>query len=141
PISIHLRLLPSYPSTLRALAQEIAPMVQIDGLTHLLPMPSAVPVGVAVSLAADLPLVYPAAGNPQTIEGAYDFNVPTILLTDVLTDGAAESALIKQARPLGLDVKAVVAILSIDIGLSSLDGLPIYVWRGLRKLLVQIPTL
>jgi len=110
-------------------------------LTHLLPMPSAVPVGVAVSLAADLPLVYPAAGDPRTIEGAYDFNVPTILLTDVLTDGAAESALIKQAKPLGLDVKAVVAILSIDIGLSSIDGLPIHVWRGLRKLLVEIPTL
>jgi orotate phosphoribosyltransferase len=139
PVSIHLRLLPSYPSTLRALAEEIAPMVRIDGLTHLLPTPSALPVGVAISLTTDLPLVYPAAGDPQTIDGAYDFNVPTILLTDVLTDGAAESALIKRARPLGLDVKAIVAILSIDTtGLHSVDGLPIRVWRQLDQLLVEI---
>ncbi len=115
PVAIRLALLPSYPAILRDLAGEIAPLVKIAGLSHLLTKPAATPIGVAVSLAADLPLVYPAPGDPHTIEGAYDFNVPTVLLTDVLTDGATEQALIGRVKGLGLDVKAVVAVL--DLGL------------------------
>jgi hypothetical protein len=136
PVAIHLELLPSYPSVLRALAQEVAPLVRIDGLTHLLAAPSMAPIGVAVSLAAELPLVYPLG---DTVEGAYDFNVPTILLTGVLRDGAAESELIRRVKPLGLDVKAVVALL--NIGASSGLNEPVTVWRNLRELLSEIVML
>src|SRR5215475_14310096 len=74
PLAINLRIVPSYPEILKALADEIAPLVRVDRLTHLLTTPAAVPIGVAVSLAASIPLVYPAAGDPRHIEGAYDFN-------------------------------------------------------------------
>jgi orotate phosphoribosyltransferase len=113
PVAIRLGLLPSYPSILRALAQELVPLAQIDRMTHLLAAPSAIPLGVAVSLAGDMPLVYPTSGNPDGIEGAYDYSVPTVLLIDVLTDGSAERALIKRVRSVGLEVRAVVAVIAL----------------------------
>ncbi|MCC7452182.1 MAG: hypothetical protein IT324_32580, partial [Anaerolineae bacterium] len=109
PIALNLRLLPSYPATLRALAAELTPLATITGLTHLLTTPAAVPLGVALSLATDMPMVYPAADDSHTIEGAYDYYVPTVLLTNVLADGATERALIKHVKGVGLEVKAVVA--------------------------------
>src|SRR5215475_11987325 len=75
PMRIYLGLLPSYPAVLKALADEMVPLVKMEGTTHLLAMPDAVALGTAISLAARMPLVYPAAGDPEYIEGAYDFNV------------------------------------------------------------------
>ncbi len=139
PISVNLRFVPSYPSILAALAQTLAPLVKIEGLTHLLPMPAAVPLGAAISMVADLPLVYP--DDSGTIEGAYDFNVPTILLTDTYQDGAAEQAMIKRAKPLGLDVYAVVTVIDFGKHTATPDGLPLIAWRRLRDLLPGIPAL
>ncbi len=140
PLAIHLGLLPSYPGTLRALAAEIAPLVRISGLTHLLTTPAAVALGVAVSLAAEVPLVYPSAVDGQTIEGAYDFNVPTVLLTDVLADGAMERDLIARVRPLGLDVKAVVAVLDLGNQPDRVGPLPLIVWQHVANIVPLITT-
>ncbi len=140
PLAINLRILPSYPEILKALAEEIAPLVRIDGLTHLLPMPSAVPIGVAVSLAASMPLVYPAAGDPRQIEGAYDFNVPTVLLTDILSTGAAEQTMIDHVRGLGLDVKAVVAVLDLGVCTRTASPFPTIAWRKIDDLLFDMPA-
>jgi orotate phosphoribosyltransferase len=114
PLKINLRLLPSYPDVLEMLAEALAPLIRLDGLTHLLVMPAAVPIGVAVSLKTGIPLVYPPADDPQFIEGAFDYNVPTLLLTDVLHGGSAERAMIAHARKQGLEVWAVVAV--FDLG-------------------------
>jgi hypothetical protein len=124
PVAIHLRLLPSYPAVLKALAQEVAPLVQIEGLTHLLTTPSAVPVGVAVALAADLPLVYPSPEDPQSVEGAYDY-------------GQREKALIARVKALGLDVKVTVAVLDLGIN-ASLD---VRSWRRLPDILPELTTI
>ncbi len=144
PGVFHFSLLPSYPAILQALAEELAPLVHIDGLTHLLTTPAATPIGVAVSLAARIPLVYPAPGNIQVIEGAYDFNVPTVLLTDVFGGGEPEraaSSLITRVRPLGLDVKALVTVLDIGASGASSGDLPLVVWHSLRDILPEIPNL
>lgn len=119
PLKINLRLLPSYPVALGMLADALAPLIRIDGLTHLLAMPAAVPLGVAVSLKTSMPLVYPAADDPQFIEGAFDYNVPTLLLTDVLNGGSAEHTMITRAHRQGLDVKAVIAVFDLGHTLSG----------------------
>jgi orotate phosphoribosyltransferase len=139
PIALNLRLLPSYPATLRALAAELAPLVQIAGLTHLLTTSAAVPLGVALSLTTEMPMVYPAAGDSHTIEGAYDYYVPTVLLTDVLTDGAAERALIKRVKGMGLEVKAVVAVLDLGIEGRGVD-VPVTAWQRIPDLLPGLTT-
>lgn len=131
PLSINLRLVPSYVSVMAALAAEIAPLVTVAGTTHLLTMPAVTPLGVLASQLAERVLVYPLDGK---IEGAYDFNEPTVLLTDVLTDGAAELAMIKEARREGLDVEALVAV--IDFG-KPITGLTIArrAWLGIEDVL------
>lgn len=112
PVLINLPMLASYPATLRALAAEVAPLVRAAGQSHLLAMPAALPLGVAVALEAEIPLVYPSADGE--IEGAYDYNVPTVLLSAALRDGEAEEWLIREARRHGLDVEAVVSV--FDLG-------------------------
>jgi uridine monophosphate synthetase len=139
PISINLLLVPSYPHILQSLATELSPLVKFDGLTHLLASPSTVPLATAISLNTGLPLVYPSGTNPETIEGAYDFNVPTVLLTDVLGDGTAERTIAKRAAPLGLDVKAVVTVIDLGLG-TSFEGIMLRTWRRLPDLLPDIAT-
>jgi orotate phosphoribosyltransferase len=136
PIAINLRLLPSYPDLTRKLADQLAPLVKIDGITHLLAAPSLVPLGATVSLASGLPLVYPATGDPQTIEGAFDYNEPTVLLTDVFSDGLAEQVLSKRVAGLGLDVKAIVAVFDLCIA----PNLPIKAWQRLPDILPLMAT-
>ena len=139
PWRIRLGLLPPYPSILRALAQEIVPLVRVDGVTHLLAAPNAVPLGVAVSLAADMPLVYPTSGDPDGIEGAYDYSVPTVLLTDLLSDGSAERALIKRVKSVGLEVRAVVAVLALGTTFTDVE-INLFIWHSLPDLLPKITT-
>jgi uridine monophosphate synthetase len=140
PLAINLRIVPSYPEILKTLAEEIAPLVRIEGLTHLLTTPAAVPIGVAISMAASIPLVYPSAGDPRHIEGAYDFNEPTVLLTDVLRDGEDEQKLIDHVRGLGLDVKAVIAVIDLGICAKSDKPFPAVSWRKLDELLPEMPA-
>jgi orotate phosphoribosyltransferase len=140
PMIIRLGLLPSYPAVLKALAEEMAPLVHIEGVTHLLAMPDAVPLGVAISLAAGIPLVYPAAGDPKHIEGAYDFNVPTVLLSDVLRDPTAEAAMIQHVKGLGLDVKAVVTVVDFEQEKGALEA-PICPWRTIQVVLDGVKEL
>ena len=141
PVSINLRYVPSYPPILKTLAAEVAPLVQIDGLTHLLTMPTAVPLGTAISLLREMPLVYPVASEPHIIEGAYDANVPTVLLTDLLTNGEAELAMVKRVRGMGLIVKAVVAVLDLNTTASAVDDLPLVTWQHFDSLLPELPHL
>jgi orotate phosphoribosyltransferase len=126
PAYINLRLLPSYPATLRALADALVPLARgagQRGLTHLLAMPAATPIGVALALAADVPLAYPAPADLATLEGAFDYNVPTLLLTDVLTDGGAEMSMIRHARQQGLHVEGVLSIFRLSDQPLSADRL------------------
>src|SRR5258708_2165629 len=58
PIAINLRMLTSYPDILKALAAEIAALATMPGMTHLLAMPSAVPLGTAITLQTGMPVVY-----------------------------------------------------------------------------------
>jgi orotate phosphoribosyltransferase len=141
PIAINFRYIPSYPPILKALAAEITPLVQIDGITHLLAMPATVPLGTAISLTLDLPLVYPVASEPHVIEGAYDANVPTVLLTDVLMNGEAELAMVKRVKGMGLIVKAVVAVLDLGQTDRMVGDLPSAAWRHFGDLLPEIPNL
>lgn len=131
PLVLHLDLLPSYPALLTALAKAITPLTQIEGVTHLLAMPSVISLGTLVGVFGGLPLVYPLHGE---IAGAYDFNVPTVLLTDALSDGAAESTLLRQAKREGLDVHAVIAVFDFE---RQIEGLNIErrSWRTISQLL------
>ncbi|HRE48223.1 MAG TPA: hypothetical protein PLD47_10900 [Aggregatilineales bacterium] len=124
PVQITLGYLPSYPSLLVRLAHALADGLPAEGVTRLLPMPLCLPLGVVIAIHRDLPMVYPNPENLTQIEGAYDYNVPTVLLSGVLTDGAAETALIQQVRRDGLEVRAVSAVFRLGrpLGIPGAEG-------------------
>ncbi len=121
PVQVVLGWLPSYPALLAEAAAGIAPLLaEVQG-DRLLTTVEAIPLGVAVSLHSGLPMAYPYGGVRDytvafAIEGAYDVGHPTVLLADVLIDAGQAQQITALARRVGLDVRAVVALMDLGRG-------------------------
>ncbi|GAB4310782.1 MAG: hypothetical protein Kow00117_04160 [Phototrophicales bacterium] len=114
PFKLNLSLLASYPHILRQIAQETAPLIQ--GVDRLVCEASAVPMGVAVSLEVNIPLVY-SLGTDQAgvydLIGAYDVGHPTALILHVW-EQKTHQKLIEKAKHVGLEVQQVISL--FDLG-------------------------
>ncbi|HEX3053212.1 MAG TPA: hypothetical protein VHP83_21315 [Aggregatilineaceae bacterium] len=124
PVALHLRWLPSYPALLREVAAALEPL--LGDADRMLTTVDALPIGVAVSLRSERPLVYPYGEvrdytAAYAIEGAYDVGHPTLLLSDVLIDAPQAEAITALAKKVGLDVIRVVAV--IDLGRGAREAL------------------
>jgi hypothetical protein len=124
PVKADFGIVPSHPQVLARLGQLIAQTMHGQGTTHLLPMPEVIPHATAAGLHADIPLVYPAGGH---ILGAYDFSVPTTLLTAVLGTAAAEEKIILSAQKDGLHVEQIIALMRMPGGTGLSLGAPLHV--------------
>src|SRR5450432_3081211 len=131
PLALNLRYIPSYPAILKALAAEIAPLIKgaDSNCTHILAMPGVVPLGTAISLLTEMPLVYPTSPDSKVMDGTYDVNVPTVLLTDVLADGKPEDLLAKRVKGLGLEVNIIVTVLNLGVAGPRVNGCAVRTWR------------
>jgi orotate phosphoribosyltransferase len=148
PLALNLRWLPSYPALLRDVAAALEPLLDGIEADRLLTTVDAIPLGVALCLCSDRPLVYPYGDvrdytAAYAIEGAYDVGHPTLLLSDVLIDASQASAITALARRVGLDVHAVLAV--IDVGLGARDelisaGYEVRCLFTLRELLPQLES-
>ncbi|GAB4547311.1 MAG: hypothetical protein OHK0023_08440 [Anaerolineae bacterium] len=136
PFALHLRLIPSYPALLAAVAAELAPLAKASRMSHLLPMPAATPLGTAISLQTQQPLVYVSPDEAEHIEGAYDYSVPTLLVCDAISNGGPETALIRQAQRHGLHVESALAL--IDLGIGAELPVPLTVWRTLPQWIANL---
>ena len=121
PVQVTLGLLPSYPALLAQAAEGLAPLLAVARADRLLTTVEAIPLGVAVSLHTGLPMMYPyGAVRDYTaafaIEGAYDVGHPTVLLADVLIDVGQAQQITALARRVGLDVRAVLALMDVGRG-------------------------
>jgi orotate phosphoribosyltransferase len=126
PVMVNLLWLPSYPALLRDVAAALHPLLHGIEADRLLTTADALPIGVALSLRADLPLVYPYGEVRDytaafAIEGAYDVGHPTLLLSDALIDAPQANAITALARKVGLDVHSVLAV--VDLGLGAREAL------------------
>jgi orotate phosphoribosyltransferase len=146
PLAVNLRWLPSYPALLDETAAALQPLLIDVSADRLLTTADALPIGVALSLRAGLPLVYPYGEVRDytaafAIEGAYDVGHPTLLLSDVLIDAAQANRITAVARRVGLDVHAVLAV--IDLGLGAREELESagYAVRFALALREMLPTL
>lgn len=116
PLAVHLRWLPSYPALLRDTAAALADLLPGLAADRLLTTADAIPIGTALALYSGLPMVYPYGDHRGAIEGAYDVGHPTVLLSDVLIDPGQAAALARQARQVGLEIRAVLAVLDLGRG-------------------------
>jgi uridine monophosphate synthetase len=127
PIYIDLRLLASHPDALRMVARAYARLLRQSVLStevgqRLAAIPyAALPIGTAVALELDLPLIYPrkeAKGHGLTrqVEGQFEPGERAIVLDDLITTGGSKLAAIEPLEAAGLQVKDVVVLIDREQG-------------------------
>ncbi len=116
PYVVHTQLLPSYPDVLEAITEQAASYLSPD-VEHLLCLPESLPFGVALSLRTQLPLVYSLgtdASGVHDLIGAYDVGHSACLLLNTWEDERDILPLIEKARRVGLEVKTILTLFSMD---------------------------
>ncbi|MEN6370571.1 MAG: orotate phosphoribosyltransferase [Armatimonadota bacterium] len=122
PVYVDFRVLVSNPSLLKLVGEKLA--AKLDGLKfdRIAALPYAgMPIGVAASLAANVPMIYPRKeaknyGTAKLIEGKFEKGEKVVVIDDVITDGGAKLEAIKPMEEAGLVVKDVVIILDREQG-------------------------
>jgi uridine monophosphate synthetase len=151
PIYVDLRLLASSPHVLRQVARAYADLLRREldvgarpGGVRLAAIPyAALPIGTAVALELDLPLVYPrkeakAYGTARQIEGAFQPGDRAVVLDDLITTGGSKLAAIAPLEAAGLEVRDVVVLIDREQGgREELEaaGYRLHAVLGLREML------
>ncbi len=124
PIYIDLRLLVTHPRVLRMVGEAMADKTRALGLVYnrLVALPYAgLPIGVAVSLALDAPLIYPRKeaknyGTAQLIEGEFHSGETVLMVDDVITNGGAKVDALNPLLDAGLLVRDLIVLIDREQG-------------------------
>jgi len=129
PIYVDLRLLASHPAVLRQVARAYADLLRAEvgadetgARMRLAAIPyAALPIGTAVALELDLPLIYPRKevkdyGTLRQIEGEYEPGDWVVVLDDLITTGGSKLAAIEPLKAAGLEVRDVVVLIDREQG-------------------------
>ena len=122
PIYLDLRLLASYPAVLCQVAAAYVPILSELKFNLLAAMPLAgLPIGTAVSLQTDIPLIYPrqtlkAHGTGKQIEGSWSAGQRVVAIDDLITSGDSLLQGIAILESAGLLVSDVVVLVDRQQG-------------------------
>lgn len=127
PIYIDLRLLVSFPETLRQVASMYRHLLEPLTFDMLAATPLAgLPIATAISLDLNLPLVYPRQtskghGTGKQIEGKWQVGQQVVVVDDLITSGDSLLNGIAFLKAAGLRV--IGAVVLIDRGQGGRDNL------------------
>jgi uridine monophosphate synthetase len=122
PFYIDLRVVVSFPDVLETIGTLMAAEVARCGGDRIAGIPYAgLPLAVAASLAARMPLVYPRRepkdhGIRRPIEGLFSPGERVVLIDDIITDGASKFEAIQPLEAAGLIVKDLVVLVDREQG-------------------------
>lgn len=124
PIYIDLRLLVTHPAVLRQVGAAMAQLAREKALQfdRLAALPYAgLPIGVAVSLEMDRPLIYPRKeakdyGTAKLIEGEYKAGEVALMVDDLITKGTAKIEALKPLLDEQLQVKDIIVLIDREQG-------------------------
>jgi uridine monophosphate synthetase len=122
PIYVDLRLLVSKPSLLARVAQSYAMILKDIACERIAGVPyAALPIGTAVAIAADKPLIYPRKevkghGLGKLIEGAWQVGERVAVIEDLITSGGSTIDTAEQLRAAGLVVEHVIVLIDREQG-------------------------
>jgi len=122
PIYIDLRLLVSHPGLLAQVAAQMAKIAKRLKFDRLAAIPyAALPIGVAVSLVLDRPMIYPRKeakdyGTGRLIEGEYLENETILLIDDLITKGHSKIEAIAPLVAAGLKVNDILVLIDREQG-------------------------
>lgn len=122
PIYVDLRLLVSRPRTLQRVShmlQAVASLLHFDRLAGV-PL-AGLPIGVALSMTMDRPLIYPRMqakghGTGRQIEGEFKPGETVLLIDDVLSRGDSKLEAIAVLEAAGLKVPNLLVVLDREMG-------------------------
>lgn len=144
PIYLDLRRLVAHPEILkraaRAYAQVLAPLAfeRVAGLPY-----AALPLGTAVALEMNVPLVYPRRevkeyGTKAAVEGDYQPGETVVVLDDLATTGDTKLEAIQKLEAVGLKVRDIVVLIDREQGAQATlaaAGYRLHAVATLRELL------
>jgi len=122
PIYIDLRLLVSEPHLLRRVADALAERAEELSFDRIAGIPyAALPIGVAMALAMDRPMIYPRRevkqhGTRRAIEGAFEAGETALLVDDLITRGGSKLEAIETLRAANLVVHDVLVLIDREQG-------------------------
>jgi uridine monophosphate synthetase len=122
PIYIDLRLLVSDPALMGLVAKALAGLMAGMRFDRIAAIPyGGLPIGQAVSLAMQKPLVYPRReskdyGTKKLIEGAFTPGEAVVVLDDLVTTGASKVEALAPLKDAGLSVTDVVVLVDREQG-------------------------
>jgi orotate phosphoribosyltransferase len=122
PFYIDLRVVISFPPVLASVGALMAAEARRCGGDRIAGIPYAgLPLAVAASLAAGIPLIYPrreekSYGTKRRIEGLFTPGERVVLIDDIITDGASKFDAIQSLEEAGLVVKDLVILIDREQG-------------------------
>jgi uridine monophosphate synthetase len=122
PIYLDLRQLVTHPALLAEVALAYAALLRGLYFDRLAALPyAALPIGTAVSLAGNWPMIYPrrevkSYGTGAEIEGAYSRGERVIVIDDLATTGGSKFEAIEKLTAAGLLVEDVVVLIDRQSG-------------------------
>jgi uridine monophosphate synthetase len=122
PIYIDLRLLVSRPSLLARAAEAYTALLAATPCDRIAGVPyAALPIGTAVAIAADKPLIYPRKeakehGLAKLIEGAWNTGDRVTIIEDLITSGGSTIKTAETLREAGLVVEHAIVLIDREQG-------------------------
>jgi uridine monophosphate synthetase len=122
PIYVDLRLLVSRPALLAKAAEAYTALLALLPCDRIAGVPyAALPIGTAVALAADKPLIYQrkeakSHGLGKLIEGAWQPGERVVVIEDLITTGGSTIETAEQLRAAGLVVEHVIVLIDREQG-------------------------
>ena len=122
PFYLDLRVLVSHPRVLRDTALVMAQLLATLTFDRIAAIPyAALPIGTAVALEMDRPLVYPRRekkdyGTGRAVEGEYRAGETCVVIDDVITTGASKIEAIEPLTLAKLKVRDIVVLVDREQG-------------------------
>jgi uridine monophosphate synthetase len=122
PIYIDLRRLVASPKLLNLAANAYAHHINLNETDLVAGVPyGALPIGTAVSLVSNLPLVYPRKevkthGTKRQVEGKYEAGQRVSVIEDLVTSGGSVLHACKQLEAEGLNISNVIVLIDREQG-------------------------
>jgi uridine monophosphate synthetase len=144
PIYLDLRQLVSHPSILKEAARAYAEVMRALTFDRLAGLPyAALPIGTAVSLEMDRPLIYPRRevkdyGTKAAVEGDFHAGETVCVLDDLATTGGTKIEAIQKLEAAGLKVRDIVVLIDREQGAGAMlaeAGYTLHAVVTLRQLL------
>lgn len=140
PVYCDFRGLVSHPALLKEVGEALAARAKQIGCDRVAGIPYAgLPLGVAASIAGDIPMLYPRKeakdyGTKKLIEGAFSEGDRVLVIDDIITDGASKIEAIAPLKDAGLLITDVLIILDREQGGDKILAKAGYKLHSLGKL-------